>query len=270
MLNYLYHLSNFEQTLLASLFTWGITAFGASFVLLNIKPSQKLLDIMLSFAGGVMMAASFWSLLQPSIEMSDFMGKIKFIPPTIGLVGGALFLRILDKIIPHLHIDFPETKIEGIKTKLNKTLLLVFAVTLHNIPEGLAIGVAFGSTSVSYKESSLIGALVLSLGIGIQNFPEGFAVSMPLRSQGLSKIKSFFLGQLSGFVEPISAIIGFFAVSFFHSILPYAMAFAAGAMIYVVVEEAIPESQIHGNTDIATISFIVGFIIMMILDVSLS
>lgn len=267
-----YFLNNFnylQQTIIASLFTWGVTSLGAAFVLINIKPSQKLLDIMLAFAGGVMVAASFWSLLAPSIEMSENLGKLKFIPPMVGFLLGAIFLRVLDKIIPHLHIDFPENEVEGIKTKLNKTLLLVLAVTLHNIPEGLAVGVAFGSVAVGFSGSSTIAAATLALGIGIQNFPEGFAVSMPLRTQGLSKGKSFFLGQLSGFVEPVSAIIGFIAVSFFHTILPYAMAFAAGAMVFVVVEEAIPESQIHGNTDIATMSFILGFIVMMVLDVAL-
>ena len=265
---------NFFQSLdpvlgafIATLFTWGLTAFGASFVFLFKSMNRVVLDGMLGFTGGVMVAASFWSLLAPGIEMSEGDGFVKVIPAAVGFALGALFIFGLDKILPHIHINFKES--EGIKTPWHKTTLLVLAITLHNIPEGLAIGVLFGGVAAGIPEASISGAVVLAIGIGIQNFPEGIAVSMPLRRQGMSRWKSFFYGQSSAIVEPIAAVIGALAVTFFTPILPYALSFAAGAMIFVVVEEVIPETQLDNNTDIATLGFIGGFIIMMVLDVAL-
>tara|TARA_Y100000768_G_C23986631_1_gene689238 strand:- start:1313 stop:2131 length:819 start_codon:yes stop_codon:yes gene_type:complete len=265
---------NFFQSLdpvlgafIATLFTWGLTAFGASFVFLFKSMNRVVLDGMLGFTGGVMVAASFWSLLAPGIEMSEGEGFVKVIPAAVGFALGALFIFGLDKILPHIHINFKES--EGIKTPWHKTTLLVLAITLHNIPEGLAIGVLFGGVAAGIPEASISGAVVLAIGIGIQNFPEGIAVSMPLRRQGMSRWKSFFYGQSSAIVEPIAAVIGALAVTFFTPILPYALSFAAGAMIFVVVEEVIPETQLDNNTDIATLGFIGGFIIMMVLDVAL-
>jgi ZIP family zinc transporter len=253
--------------LYATLFTWAMTAFGASFVFLFKTMNRIFLDGMLGFTGGVMVAASFWSLLAPGIEMSEGEGFVKVIPAAVGFALGALFIFGLDKILPHLHINFKEA--EGIKTPWHKSTLLTLAITLHNIPEGLAVGVLFGGVAAGLPEASLTGAVVLAIGIGIQNFPEGIAVSMPLRRQGMSRRKSFMYGQASAAVEPIAAVIGALAVTFFTPILPYALAFAAGAMIFVVVEEVIPETQLEKNTDIATLGFIGGFIVMMILDVAL-
>ncbi len=257
------------QALIATLFTWGVTALGASFVFFIKKPSVKLNDSMLGFAGGVMIAASYWSLLAPAIEMSEGKSIPPWVPASAGFLMGAFFLFALDKIIPHLHLGFKTEKAEGVKTKLHKTILFVLAITLHNIPEGLAVGVAFGALAHNLSSASFAGAVALAIGIGIQNFPEGFAVSMPLRGEGFSRLKSFWYGQLSGFVEPLAGVIGAAAVIFFTPILPYALAFAAGAMIFVVVEEVIPESQLHGNTDLATISTLLGFVVMMTLDVAL-
>jgi ZIP family zinc transporter len=214
-----------------------------------------------------MVAASFWSLLAPGIEMSPGEGFIKVIPASIGFGLGALFIFSLDKVLPHIHINFKES--EGIKTPWHKTTLLVLAITLHNIPEGLAVGVLFGGVAAGIPEASIAGSVALAIGIGIQNFPEGIAVSMPMRRQGVSRFKSFWYGQLSAIVEPIAAVIGALAVTFFTPILPYALAFAAGAMIFVVVEEVIPETQQDRYTDIATLGFIGGFIVMMSLDVAL-
>jgi ZIP family zinc transporter len=229
--------------------------------------NRALLDGLLGFTGGVMVAASFWSLLAPGIEMSPGEGFIKVIPASIGFGLGALFIFSLDKVLPHIHINFKES--EGIKTPWHKTTLLVLAITLHNIPEGLAVGVLFGGVAAGIPEASISGAVALAIGIGIQNFPEGIAVSMPMRRQGVSRFKSFWYGQLSAIVEPIAAVIGALAVTFFTPILPYALAFAAGAMIFVVVEEVIPETQQDRYTDIATLGFIGGFIVMMSLDVAL-
>ena len=251
----------------ATLFTWGITALGASLVFFVKVLNRALLDGLLGFTGGVMVAASFWSLLAPGIEMSSGEGILKVLPAAFGFGFGALFIFGLDKILPHIHINFKES--EGIKTPWHRTTLLVLAITLHNIPEGLAVGVLFGGVAAGVPEASITGAVALALGIGIQNFPEGIAVSMPMRRQGISRFKSFWYGQLSAIVEPFAAIFGALAVTFFTPILPYALAFAAGAMIFVVVEEVIPETQQDKNTDIATLGFIAGFIVMMILDVSL-
>ena len=253
--------------LYATLFTWGLTALGASLVFFVKEMNRAVLDGMLGFTGGVMVAASFWSLLAPGIEMSPGEGFIKVIPAAVGFGFGALFIFGLDKILPHIHINFKES--EGIKTPWHRTTLLVLAITLHNIPEGLAVGVLFGGVAAGIPEASIAGAVALALGIGIQNFPEGIAVSMPLRRQGVSRFKSFWYGQLSAVVEPFAAVIGALAVTFFTPILPYALAFAAGAMIFVVVEEVIPETQQDRYTDIATLGFIGGFIVMMTLDVAL-
>ncbi len=260
----------FIQTIKWTLFTWGMTAAGAALVFTHKSPPRKFLDMMLGFAGGVMTAASYFSLLRPSIEISEKLGMIAWIPPVIGFLLGGLVLRLIDAVLPHLHLN--EKKPEGIKTHWRKTTLLILAITLHNIPEGLAVGVAFGSVEASLSHGiaqSLSGAVALALGIGIQNFPEGLAVSMPLRREGMGMFKSFWYGQLSGLVEPLSAILGFFLVSKALFFLPYALAFAAGAMIYVVVEEVIPESQSEGNSDISTLGFMIGFAVMMLLDVAL-
>lgn len=251
----------------ATLFTWGLTALGASLVFFVKSMNRALLDGLLGFTGGVMVAASFWSLLAPGIEMSPGEGFVKVIPAAVGFGLGALFIFGLDKVLPHIHINFKES--EGIKTPWHKTTLLVLAITLHNIPEGLAVGVLFGGVAAGIPEASIAGAVALAIGIGIQNFPEGLAVSMPLRRQGVSRFKSFWYGQLSAVVEPVAAVIGAVAVSFFTPILPYALSFAAGAMIFVVVEEVIPETQQDKYTDIATLGFIGGFIVMMTLDVAL-
>jgi ZIP family zinc transporter len=253
--------------LIATTFTWGLTAFGASFVFFFKTMNRVVLDGMLGFTGGVMVAASFWSLLAPAIEMTEGDGFMKVIPAAVGFLLGAIFIFGLDKVLPHLHINFKET--EGIKSPWQRTTLLVLAITLHNIPEGLAVGVLFGGVAAGIPEASIAGAVTLAIGIGIQNFPEGIAVAMPLRRMGMSRMKSFMYGQSSALVEPIAAVVGAVAVTFFTPLLPYALAFAAGAMIFVVVEEVIPETQQDKNTDIATLGFIGGFIVMMVLDVAL-
>jgi ZIP family zinc transporter len=254
--------------LYAGLFTWGLTALGASLVFLFKNPKRSVMDMMLGFTGGVMVAASFWSLLSPAIDMSKGEGFIRVIPSAVGFLGGALFLYALDKILPHIHINFKES--EGVKTQWHKTTLLVLAITLHNIPEGLAVGVLFGGAAAGIEGATIGGAIALAMGIGLQNFPEGFAVSMPLRRQKIGRFKSFWYGQLSAIVEPLAAVLGAWAVFSFEPILPYALAFAAGAMIFVVVEEVIPETQQDKYTDLATMGFILGFIVMMTLDVGLS
>ncbi|HBS12698.1 MAG TPA: ZIP family metal transporter [Flavobacteriaceae bacterium] len=251
----------------ATLFTWGLTALGASLVFFFKSMNRALFDGMLGFTGGVMVAASFWSLLNPAIEMSKGEGFVKVIPAVVGFFFGALFLFGLDKVLPHLHVNFKEA--EGVKTPWHKTTLLVLAITMHNIPEGLAVGVLFGGVAAGFDGATIGGAVALAIGIGLQNFPEGFAVAMPLRRQGVSRFKSFWYGQLSAVVEPIAAVLGAWAVLSFQPILPYALAFAAGAMIFVVVEEVIPETQQDKYTDIATMGFILGFIIMMSMDVGL-
>tara|TARA_B100001057_G_scaffold281944_1_gene282291 strand:+ start:18 stop:833 length:816 start_codon:yes stop_codon:yes gene_type:complete len=253
--------------LYATLFTWFLTALGASLVFFIKSMNRALLDGLLGFTGGVMVAASFWSLLAPGIEMSPGEGFFKVVPAAIGFALGAIFIFGLDKILPHIHINFKES--EGIKTPWHRTTLLVLAITLHNIPEGLAVGVLFGGVAAGIPEASITGAVALAIGIGIQNFPEGIAVSMPMRRNGVSRFKSFWYGQLSAIVEPIAAVFGAVAVSFFTPLLPYALAFAAGAMIFVVVEEVIPETQQDKYTDLATLGFIAGFIVMMTLDVAL-
>jgi len=257
------------QAFIATLFTYGMTALGAGGVFLTKTINRKLLDMMLGFAGGVMIAASFWSLLAPSIEMAENNGQIGWFPAAVGFLAGGAFLFGVDKLLPHLHLESPIEEAEGVKTTWQRSVLLVFAITLHNIPEGLAVGVAFGAAAVGVGESLIPGAIALAVGIGLQNFPEGLAVSAPLRREGLSRSKSFFYGQASGLVEPIAGVLGALAVIVMQPILPYALAFAAGAMIFVVVEELIPESQASDNGDLATIGLLAGFTVMMILDVAL-
>ena len=262
-------LSPVVQALLATLFTWGVTALGAAAVFLTKEVSKKLLDSMLAFAGGVMIAASYWSLLAPAIEMSEGKGIPSWVPPAVGFLVGGVFMRAIDMVLPHLHIGLERSDAEGIQTSWRRSTLLVLAITLHNIPEGLAVGVAFGALAYGLPTASLAGAVSLAIGIGLQNFPEGFAVSMPLRREGVSPRKCFMMGQMSAVVEPIAGVIGAWAVMIAQPILPYALAFAAGAMIFVVVEEVIPEAQRSGETNITTMAAMLGFAIMMILDVAL-
>ncbi|MBW2657876.1 MAG: ZIP family metal transporter [Deltaproteobacteria bacterium] len=257
------------QALIATLFTWFVTALGAALVFFFKTINRKVLDGMLGFAAGVMIAASFWSLLAPAIEMAAESSLPAWIPATTGFLMGGLFLWIADKIIPHLHLGFPMEEAEGVKTSWHRSILLVLAITLHNIPEGLAVGVAFGALASDLPSATMAGAVALAIGIGIQNFPEGAAVSVPLRREGFSRLKSFWYGQASGIVEPIAGVLGAVSVILIKPILPYALSFAAGAMIYVVVEELIPESQLEKNTDIATIGAMLGFAVMMTLDVAL-
>ncbi|MBC8205753.1 MAG: ZIP family metal transporter [Kiritimatiellales bacterium] len=257
------------QALLATLFTWGVTALGASLVFFFKTINRKVLDAMLGFAAGVMIAASFWSLLAPAIEMSESMGLIPWVPAVVGFLLGGVFLRGIDMVLPHLHLGEPIENAEGVHTSWRRSVLLVLAITLHNIPEGLAVGVAFGAVAYNLSSATLAGAIALAIGIGIQNFPEGAAVSVPLRREGISRRKCFWYGQLSGAVEPIAGVIGAAAVLIMRPLLPYALAFAAGAMIFVVIEELIPESQSEKNTDIATMGAMLGFAVMMTLDVAL-
>jgi len=263
-------LTPLTQAIIGTLFTWGMTALGAALVFTTKGVNQKLMDSLLGFAGGVMIAASFWSLLSPALDMAKDNGTTAWVPAAIGFMLGGIFLWGIDKILPHLHPNSPIEHAEGIRPKKKKrSTLLVFAITLHNIPEGLAIGVAFGAVAAGFPSASLTGAIALAIGIGIQNFPEGVAVSMPLRREGMSRRKSFVYGQFSGMVEPVAAIVGVLAVTFIQPLLPYALSLAAGAMIFVVAEEVIPGSQEEGNKDLASLSLMIGFTIMMILDVAL-
>jgi zinc transporter, ZIP family len=262
-------LSPILQALLATMFTWGLTALGAALVFGTKNVPRKVLDAMLGFAAGVMIAASFWSLLAPSISLSAEGPLPLWIPPLIGFLAGGVFLRLVDRVLPHLHPWMTLSEAEGINTSWRRSVLLISAITLHNIPEGLAVGVAFGAAAAGVPEASLGAAIALAVGIGLQNFPEGTAVAMPLRREGVSRSKSFFFGQLSAVVEPAAGVLGAAAVVLARPILPYALAFAAGAMIFVVAEELVPEAK-RGSPDIAAMSLMVGFAIMMTLDVSLS
>lgn len=255
--------------LLAGCVTWAATALGASVVFFTKSAERKFLDTMLGFAGGVMIAASFWSLLAPAIELSAGGSFPAWIHVGTGFLVGGIFLRIVDHLIPHLHLGFPENLFDGPPSSHHRSTLLVLAITLHNIPEGLAIGIAFGAVAAHLPAATVAGAIALAIGIGIQNFPEGLAVSLPLLREGFSSRKSFLYGQFSGAVEPLAAVLGAFAVVGVRALLPYALAFAAGAMLFVVVEEVIPESQIHGNTDLATMGTLLGFVVMMALDIGL-
>jgi len=256
------------QALLATLFTWLLTAAGAGLVFFFKSVNQKVLDFMLGFAAGVMIAASYWSLLAPAIEMSSDSLLPSWLPAATGFLLGGIFLRVIDKFLPHLHIGFPKDEAEGIKTSLHRSVLLIMAITIHNIPEGLAVGVAFGALATDLPSASLGGAIALAIGIGIQNFPEGTSVSVPLRRENFSRLKSFWYGQLSGIVEPIAGVLGAIAVISVRPLLPYALAFAAGAMIFVVIEELIPEAQLEKHADVATMGAMLGFTIMMTLDVA--
>ncbi len=274
MLNWFMGLDVVLQALIGTLFTWGVTALGAALVFFFKTIERNIFNLMLGFASGVMIAASFWSLLAPAITMAEDQGSIAWLVVAIGFAAGGLFLYFADKTIPHMHFG-PNHEKEGLPTRLKRTVLLVFAITLHNIPEGLAVGVAFGA--VHYVTGDATGATLaaigLAIGIGIQNFPEGAAVSIPLRQEGMSRTKAFLLGQASGFVEPMAGVLGAYLVLVVRPLLPYALAFAAGAMIYVVVEELIPEAQqkvTPRGAHYAVLGVMVGFIVMMVLDVALS
>lgn len=254
---------------LATLFTWFATALGSSMVFFFRSINQKILNAMLGFAAGVMIAASFWSLLAPAIEMAEKNGSVSWIPAVTGFLLGGAFLFAVDKLLPHLHLNRSIDKAEGVKTSWQRSILLVLAITLHNIPEGLAVGVAFGSLANNPDPAIFAGAVALAIGIGLQNFPEGAAVSIPLRREGFSRWKAFRYGQLSGIVEPMAGVLGAYLVTTVEPLLPYALSFAAGAMIFVVVEELIPESQTGNETDLSTIGAMIGFATMMLLDVAL-
>jgi len=254
---------------LATLFTWALTGLGAAMVFFFKTINKKVLNLMLGFAAGVMIAASIWSLLNPAIEMAEAAGIQSWIPALTGFLAGGAFLYLVDKLLPHLHLGLSRDKAEGIHTSWHRSILLVLAITLHNIPEGLAVGVAFGAIAVNPDMSVVSAALALAFGIGLQNFPEGAAVSIPLRREGFSRLKAFHYGQMSGMVEPLAGVIGALMVVYIQPILPYALSFAAGAMIYVVVEELIPESQAGDGTDLSTLGALAGFAIMMVLDISL-
>ncbi len=256
------------QALVATLFTYFMTALGAAVVFFFKTIKRRVLDTMLGFAAGVMIAASFWSLLSPAIEMAGDLGVPPWLPATVGFLAGGLFLRGIDMVLPHLHMNTPDAKVEGLHTTWRRSVLLILAITLHNFPEGLAVGVAFGAAAAGIPAASLAGAMALAVGIGIQNFPEGAAVSIPLRREGLSRLRCFWYGQLSGLVEPVAGLLGALAVVSMRSLLPYALSFAAGAMIFVVIEELIPESQADRNTDFATMGAMLGFAVMMALDVA--
>ncbi|MFT3962254.1 ZIP family metal transporter [Propionivibrio sp.] len=258
------------QAFLATLFTWGVTAAGAALVFFVKRVEPKLMDCMLGFAAGVMIAASFWSLLAPGIEMAEQLGGTPWLTALLGFMGGGIFMRLTDSLLPHLHPGLEMSQREGIKTSWQRSTLLVLAITLHNIPEGLAVGVAFGAVAADLPSATMGGAIALAIGIGLQNFPEGAAVSLPLRREGMGRMKSFMMGQASGLVEPVAGVLGAMFVIHMQSVLPYALCFAAGAMIFVVVEELIPESQrVDAHIDIVTMATMTGFSVMMILDVAL-
>lgn len=261
-------LSPVLQALLATLFTWGVTALGASLVFFFVQVGHRLMNLMLGFAAGVMIAASYWSLLAPAISLAEDAGHTySWIPAAVGFMGGGLFVGLINKILPHLHPGLEH--VEGPQTSLRRSILLVFAITLHNIPEGLAIGVAFGAAASSLEGATLGGAIALAIGIGLQNFPEGTSVAVPLRREGYSRGRAFWYGQLSGAVEPLAGVLGAWMVISIRPILPYSLAFAAGAMIYVVVEELIPSAQMERDKNLATIGALTGFTVMMILDVAM-
>jgi len=270
MVEYLQQFSPVMQALFATLFTWGVTAAGAALVFFTKKGNPKFMDCMLGFAAGVMIAASFWSLLAPGIEMAEQMGQTPWLTASIGFMVGGVFMRLTDRLLPHLHLGLTMDHKEGIKTSWQRSTLLVLAITLHNIPEGLAVGVAFGAVAAHLSSATIGGAIALAIGIGLQNFPEGAAVSLPLRREGMGRMKSFLMGQASGIVEPIAGVFGALFVLHMQSVLPYALCFAAGAMIFVVVEELIPESQRNeSHVDRVTLFTMAGFAVMMILDVAL-
>lgn len=267
--DYLLGLNPLLLALMATAYTWFVTALGAAMVFFFKSINRKILNSMLGFAAGIMIAASFWSLLKPAIDMATERGDTPWIPAFFGFLAGGAFILIIDKVLPHLHLGLATDKAEGIHTTWQRSILLVLAITLHNIPEGLAVGVAFGALARNPDLATLSGAVALAIGIGLQNFPEGAAVSIPLRREGFSRKKSFFYGQLSGFVEPVAGVIGAYLVLAIEPLLPWALSFAAGAMIFVVVEELIPESQAGNETDLSTVGAMLGFSVMMLLDVAL-
>ena len=270
MIDFIQQYNPVNQALIATLFTWGVTAAGAGLVFFTRTVNQKLMDCMLGFAAGVMIAASFWSLLAPGLEMAEQMGQVSWLTALIGFMAGGIFMRIADLLLPHLHLGMDLNHSEGLKTSWQRSTLLVLAITLHNIPEGLAVGVAFGAVTADLPSATIGGAIALAIGIGLQNFPEGAAVSLPLRREGMSRKKSFFMGHASGIVEPIAGVTGALFVIHMQDFLPYALCFAAGAMIFVVIEELIPESQrIEANIDSVTMATMIGFSVMMVLDVAL-
>ncbi len=275
-MTWLFQLHPVLQALLATLFTWAVTGLGAAVVIFTRNVSRRFMDLALGMAAGVMIAASFWSLLAPAIEMCSAEGTwyaqhgLSWMPALVGFLLGAASLRLIDLVLPHVHPGLEVA--EGVKTSWQRSTLLVLAITLHNIPEGMAVGVAFGAALNLPPEAQmgqLGAALALALGIGLQNFPEGAAVSLPLRREGMSRGRALWYGQLSGMVEPVAGVAGALLVVSMAAILPYALAFAAGAMIFVVAEELIPESQRNGNVDLATMGVILGFAVMMTLDVAL-
>ncbi len=270
MIDSLQQLNPISQALLATLFTWLVTAAGAALVFATKKVNARVMDSMLGFAAGVMIAASFWSLLAPGIEMAEQLGTTPWLPAAVGFLGGGVFMRLIDMFLPHLHPGLAMSRSEGIKTSWQRSTLLVLAITLHNIPEGMAVGVAFGAAGAGLPAATIGSAMALAVGIGLQNFPEGAAVSLPLRREGMGRWKSFLYGQSSGLVEPVAGVLGAYFVMQMQSILPYALCFAAGAMIFVVVEELIPESQQNEkHIDMVTMATMGGFTLMMILDVAL-
>ncbi len=270
MIDFIQQYNPITQALMATLFTWGVTAAGAAMVFFTKKVNPKFMDSMLGFAAGVMIAASFWSLLAPGIEMAEQMGQIPWLTAVIGFMGGGIFMRLTDLFLPHLHLGLKIEESEGVKTSWQRSTLLVLAITLHNIPEGLAVGVAFGAVAANLPSATIGGAIALAIGIGLQNFPEGAAVSLPLRREGMGRTKSFLMGQASGIVEPIAGVVGAAFVLYMQGFLPYALCFAAGAMIFVVVEELIPESQqTQAHIDTVTMATMIGFTVMMSLDVAL-
>ncbi len=268
-LNWLLQFNPVILALAATLFTWFVTALGSGMVFFFKNINKKILNSMLGFAAGVMIAASFWSLLKPAIEMAEESGTVPWVPAVVGFLSGGAFLFLVDKLLPHVHIGLAVDKAEGIKTHWQRSILLVLAITLHNIPEGLAVGVAFGALANNPDTGMLAGAVALAIGIGLQNFPEGAAVSIPLRREGFSRLRAFNYGQMSGIVEPIAGVLGAYLVLSITPLLPYALSFAAGAMIFVVVEELIPESQTGNETDLSTVGAMLGFATMMLLDVAL-
>jgi ZIP family zinc transporter len=270
MIDFIQTLSPITQATVATLFTWSVTAAGAALVLFTKTVKAKTMDCMLGFAAGVMVAASYWSLLAPGIEMAQQMDQTPWLTALIGFMVGGIFMRLMDRLLPHLHPGLAVGKSEGIKTSWQRSTLLVLAITLHNIPEGLAVGVAFGAVAANLSSATLGGAIALAIGSGLQNFPEGVAVALPLRREGMGRMKSFFLGQASGMVEPMGGVLEASFVLRMQNILPCALCFAAGAMIFIVVEELIPESQRkEANIDAVTMATMAGFAVMMILDVSL-
>ena len=264
MVDYFFHLNYLYQALIAGIFTWFITLLGSLLVYFFKNVESKIMDLMLGLSAGVMIAASFWSLLLPALELSKEINNISWLLPSLGFLFGSIFLFFSDIIFKNI------LKRKSNASSMHKNILLIFSITLHNIPEGMAVGIAFGSLKYGLEGASMTAALMLALGIGIQNFPEGAAVSLPLKRNGMKTKNAFFLGQLSGFVEPIFAFLGALLAIKLRLILPFILTFAAGAMIYVVVSELIPESQSGKNKDMVSLFTLIGFLIMMILDVAFS